>query len=49
MRAKTQSYEPGPKGEEKLKGCWYAALVAPDTSLELGFKVLVTGPAFVGN
>ena len=48
MRAKTQSYEPRPKGEE-LKDCWYAVLVAPDTSLELGFKVPVTGPAFVGN
>ena len=48
MRAKTQSYEPRPKGEE-LKDCWYAVLVAPDTSLELGFKVLVTRPAFVGN
>ena len=49
MRAKTQSREVGPKGKEELKDCWYAALVAPDTSLELGFKALVTGPAFVGN
>ena len=49
MRAKTQSRELGPKGKEELKDCWYAALVAPDPSLELGFKVLVAGPAFVGN
>ena len=49
MRAKTQSRELGPRGKEELKDCWYAALVAPDASFELGFKVLVTGPAFVGN
>ncbi|OCL14253.1 hypothetical protein AOQ84DRAFT_46114 [Glonium stellatum] len=49
VRAKTQSRELGPKGKEELRDCWYAALVAPDAGQQLGFKVLVTGPAFVGN
>ncbi|OCK79145.1 hypothetical protein K432DRAFT_444134 [Lepidopterella palustris CBS 459.81] len=49
VRAKTVSRELGPKNKEELKDAWYCALVAPDPSLELGFKILVTGPAYVGS